>query len=105
MIYLKYGSGNFDMLALKEIREGRPVVIQIFGWRKKFIYKLLGIFSEHCKLLNEGRTSLGLSICLWCGAMFAPTIIGLCNYARAYGMAIKISEENTVLEVKFEKVS
>lgn len=103
MINIKYGSKNWNIKSTEEIEAGRPVVIQIFGRRKDFIYKLLSSYAEYSQLPNDGRASRKLFFDMGWRSMLAPSIMGICVRSRTLGMAMTVTEEGAALEVRFQK--
>ena len=108
MIEIQYGSKYYAVRALREIEEGRPVTLKIFGWRKKFIRHLVLLFIEYDQLSRKGKVSRGLLFSLgWKSLLSLPimgSITGLCHDARSMGMAVAVYEKGEVLEVRFGEV-
>ena len=108
MTEIQYGSKNYAVRALKEIEEGRPVTLKIFGWRKKFIRHLVLLFIEYDQLSRKGKVSRGLLFSLgWKSLLSLPimgSITGFCHVARSVGMAVAMDEKGEALEIKFGEV-
>jgi hypothetical protein len=98
-----YGAKNFAALAWKEIDEGRAVAVNVTGWRKPVIYRVLSMYAQHDEMLRNGRQDRALAFGLGWRTLFAPSIIGLCQHARSRGMAVKIRSKGAALEVRFQK--
>lgn len=99
MIYIKYGTTNFATQVWGEIEKGNPVALQIYGWRKRIIHQLMSLYAEY----SQGHGSRSLFFKIGWRSVFAPSIMGLCNHARSFGMTVNVSEESNALIVKFEK--
>jgi hypothetical protein len=104
MVELLYGAKDFDRIAWREIDEGRPVALRITGSRKALIHRILTLYAESERASRDGtrerRPLFGLA---W-RAMFAPSIVGLCNHARLAGMTVVVQDKGSTLEVRFEKL-
>ena len=103
MLELLYGAKDFDRIAWKEIDEGRPVALKIVGSKKTRVHRILSMYDEYDRASRNGVSRRGLLWSLWWRAMFAPSIIGLCNHARLAGMSVVAVDKGSALEVKFEK--
>ena len=69
----------------------------------QFIYKLMSLYAEHSQLSNKGVVSKKMLFNIGWRSMLAPSMMGICVYARTLGMAMTVSEEGVALEVKFQK--
>jgi hypothetical protein len=103
MVEVIYGAKNFAALAWKEIAEGRPVVVNVTGWHKAIVHRVLSLYAQHDELVRRGGGNRGVAFKLGWRSLFAPSIVGLCNHARIAGMGITVKEKGAALEVRFEK--
>ncbi len=109
MIEIKYGSKNYAMQVWKEIDEGRPVVLKIFGWRRKLVRHMVLMFIEYDQLSRKGKVSRGFYFSFgWKSLLSLPitgSITGLCHHARSMGMAVVVYEKEEALEIRFGEVN
>jgi hypothetical protein len=103
MVELLYGAKDFDRVAWREIDEGRPVALRITGSRKARIHRILSLDDEYDRASRNSVNRRSLLFSLGWRAIFAPSIIGLCNHARLAGMSVVVKDKGSTLEVRFEK--
>ena len=108
MIEIQYGSKGYAMQVWREIDEGRPVALEILGWRRKFVRHLVSQFIEYDQLSRKGKVSRGTFFSLgWRSLLSLPimgSITGLCHHARSAGMAVSVNEKGAVLEIRFGEI-
>lgn len=92
------------MRVWNEIEKGRPVVLKIFGWRRKFIHSLVSLIIEYDQHSRKGTVSRGLFFSMGWRSLFALSISGLCQHARSSGMAVAMDEKGETLEIKFARI-
>jgi len=108
MIKILYGSKNYAWRALGEIEEGRSVVLNVLGWRRRFVRHMVLLFIEFDQLSRKGKVSRGFYFSFgWkslLSLLIMGSITGLCHEARSAGMAVAMDEKGEVLEIKFERI-
>lgn len=103
MTELFYRSKGAMAIAWAEIAAGRDVALIVTGWRRGAVYRVISSYIRYLELSRTARAPFILATKIAWQSLFAPSIVGLCEHARQFGLKVSASGEGDALKVKFEK--